>query len=335
MKDQIKVLVLTQHAVSDALLDNLRQVSPRLSVTYCNATALADLEKVMRDVEVLYTSGVLPTPAQAPRLCWIQGHFAGVNSILGAGEILRQAQLTSASGIHGPVMGEYVLMMMLAHAHDLPRMISGQRERAWPGDFTQRVLRGASVGIVGYGSIGREVARLASTFGMRILACKRDPEAREDQGYALPGTGDPRGELPERIYGFDGLPEMLGQSDYVVLTAPLTPATQNMINAETLRAMKPGAFVVNVGRGGLIDESALAAALRAQQIGGAALDVFVREPLPPDSELWHLPNLIISPHVSGSVDNYMDLAMALFAENLRRYVAGEPLLNIVDVDAGY
>ena len=337
MTDPIEVLVVNRQPFSEHLLERLRAVSPRLRVRQHVAKTVDEVGDAWATAEALYTSGPLPTPELAPRLRWIQSQNAGVNRMLDAGPILEQVTLTSASGIHAPVMGQFVLLMLLAHAHGLPRMLEDQGKAYWPDQdkYEQHELRDATVGIVGYGSIGREVARLAVAFGMRVLAFKRAPDSTADTGYTVPGTGDPAGDLPERIYAFEDLPAMLGECDYVVLAAPLTPATRNLINAETLRAMKPGAFLVNVGRGGSVDEPALVEALQSGTIGGAGLDVFAKEPLPAGSPLWGMPNVIISPHVSGSTSRYDERVMALFAENLKRYVAGEELLNVIDVEQGY
>jgi phosphoglycerate dehydrogenase-like enzyme len=151
----------------------------------------------------------------------------------------------------------------------------------------------------------------------------------------LPGTGDPQGELPEAFFGLDRLDEMLPQCDYVLVVLPLTDQTRHVLNARTLALLKPTAFVINYGRGALIDEPALVAALQAGRLGGAALDVFEQEPLPASSPLWTLPNVILTPHISGWTARYDELAVQLFGDNLRRYLAGEPLYNEVDVNAGY
>jgi phosphoglycerate dehydrogenase-like enzyme len=292
-------------------------------------------------VEVLHTTGVLfPKPEQAPRLRWVQGYFAGADRALReAPELFERVTLTTSSGVHMPVMAEYSLMMILAHAHRLPRLFQEQAGHNWPSDrgeiFAAVELRDRTVGILGYGSIGRETARLARAFGMRVLAAKRNPGQRADEGWQLPGTGDPKGELPEKIYGFDELDALLPGCDYVVVVLPLTPETRHVLNSQSLARLKPSAFVINVGRGGLIDEAALIEALRSGKLGGAALDVFAQEPLPSDSPLWSAPNIILTPHVSGWTTRYDELAFRLFGDNLRRYLAGEELYNVVDVKVGY
>ena len=339
VNDTIRVFVLTQASMPDAFIESLRAVSPRLVVEHRTAHTLEELgDEAMRGVEVLYTTMVMPSPEQAPDLRWVQGHFAGVERFLGH-PLFQRAALTTSSGIHAPAMAEYVLMMVLAFAHHLPRMIHYQRQSEWPKGrwelFAPRELCGSTIGIVGYGSIGREVARLARTFGMRVLASKRDVTRAGDTGWRLPGIGDAAAEHVDRLYPAGALHAMLSECDYVALTVPLTPETHHLIGEAELKRMKPDAVLINVSRGGVIDEAALVEALRAGTIRGAALDVFEQEPLPASSPLWDLPNVILSPHVSGFTFAYDERAMALFAENLRRYVSGEELLNRVDRGRGY
>ncbi len=338
MADSIHVLVLTQAPMPEHLLAILQAVSPRLIIEHRTAETLEELGNVWPEVEVLYTTKLAPLPEAAPRLRWVQGHFAGVDQFL-EHPLLRSVTLTTSSGIHAPAMAEYILMMVLALAHRLPRMIEHQRRAEWPQQrwalFVPQELRDAAIGIVGYGSIGRETARLAHAFGMRVLALKRQVDHLADDGWRLPNVGDAAGEYVARFYAPDQLRTMLAECDYVAIAAPLTPETRSLLGAAEFQAMKREAVIINVARGGVIDEAALIDALRTQTIGGAALDVFEQEPLPAESPLWHLPNVILSPHVSGFTPHYDERAMALFAENLRRYVTGEPLLNVVDVQRGY
>ncbi|HLF27141.1 MAG TPA: D-2-hydroxyacid dehydrogenase [Anaerolineae bacterium] len=339
MVEPIRVLVLSQSPMPAALIERLRAVSPRLAVEPRTAQRLDEIDRALwREIEVLYTTSLMPSPELAPNLRWVQGHFAGVDFFLDH-PLLRSVTLTTSSGIHAPVMAEYCLMMLLAFAHDLPRMIEYQQRSEWPQArwqlFALNELRDATLGVVGYGSIGREVARLARAFGMRVLATKRDVAQIDDAGYQLPDIGDPTGAHLDRLYPLHELHAMLRQSDYIVLALPLTPQTRKLIDAAALKQMKPKAVLINVSRGGVIDEAALIDALRAGAIGGAALDVFEQEPLPASSPLWQLPNVIVSPHVSGFTQRYDERALTLFAENLRRYVNGEPLLNLVDMRRGY
>ncbi len=189
-------------------------------------------------------------------------------------------------------------------------------------------LRGSTVGIVGYGSLGREIARVAHTFNMEVLAVKRDVRQPADpDGYLIPGTGDSEGIYFHRLYPPEALVTMVRECDFVVLTVPLTESTRNMVDAEVLTAMKPTAFLINVSRGSVVDEVALLSALQSGEIARAAMDVFDAEPLPADNPLWKQPNVIISPHISGFARDYREKAARLFIENLKRYLARKDLLN--------
>jgi phosphoglycerate dehydrogenase-like enzyme len=192
-----------------------------------------------------------------------------------------------------------------------------------------------TVGIVGLGSIGRAVGALATAFGCRVLASRRRSDAGADEAMQDRESA-PLGELLlDRVLGPEGLPELLSESDFVVLAAPLTPETEGMIDADALAAMKPGAWLINVARGRLVDERALLRALQEGHIGGAVLDTFAEEPLPASSPFYDLPNVIVTPHTSWSSGRVLDRSVSLFADNLSRFAAGQPLLNVVDPAAGY
>ena len=254
----------------------------------------------------------------------------------------RTTGLTTTSGVHAATIAQYAITVLLALAHRVPAMVEWQRRGGWPPDqqrwplFVPAELRGATLGIIGYGSIGRELARMATAaLGMTVLALKRDPSRRADPDYCAPGTGDPEGRLPGEWLGPERLPELLARADVVVMTAPLTPATRGMIGASELARMKPSAYFVNVGRGATVDEAALARALGERRIAGAAVDVFAEEPPPAGHPLYGLDTVILSPHVSGFLPSYDDRCTDLFAENLRRWLTGAPLLNLVDRARGY
>jgi len=236
-------------------------------------------------------------------------------------------------------MGEYVLMALLMLGHKLPEAIALQKEHKWGNNASRSLqpleLRGSTVGIVGYGSIGREVARLLYPLGVNVLAAKRDLMKLEDSGYTPVGLGDPMGHYFKRLYPIEGLKGMLKDCDFVVLTLPLTPETKHLFSTEMFDAMKPGAYLVNVSRGDLIDENALAQAVRAGKVGGAVLDVFSSEPLPAESPLWSLPEVIITPHISGASTHLVDDVVDLFVENLKRYQENQPLYNVVNTGSGY
>ncbi len=333
--------VLVTMPFPDEFIDKLSNVSPRLEVVRHEMKAAEDYTDLIKGVDVLYASGsLLPQPEEAASLKWVQLHSAGVDTVLDHPLYTgTDVTFTTASGIHTVNMAEYTMAMVLAFAHRLPRMFEDRAAATWAkGRWDRYVpseLRGATLGLVGYGSIAREIARQAQGFGMRILATKRNVRSLTDETYLIPGTGDPQAEIPERIYPIQALKSFLSECDYVAVTLPLTDKTRNLINPAALAAMKPTAILINIGRGGVIDEAALIEALDKKTIGGAGLDVYAIEPLPDDSPLWKLPNVIMSPHVSGFTPYYDDRATDLFAENLRRFVVGEPLLNVVDRSRDY
>jgi phosphoglycerate dehydrogenase-like enzyme len=232
-------------------------------------------------------------------------------------------------------------MTLLAFGQRLPKLMTHQRNKHWPKrkekrqDLMPLELRDSTVGILGYGSIGRQVARMLVPFGPTVLAAKKDVMHPEDDGYIREGMGDPRGDFFDRLYPMEALHSMLSECDFVVLTLPLTEKTRGIIDEEALEVMKPSAYLVNVGRGELIDQEALIAALKAKDIAGAALDVFEEEPLPENSPLWEMENVIISPHVAGISRHLEEETLALFIENLNRYLSELPLYNRIDVDKGY
>ncbi len=258
----------------------------------------------------------------APRLKWIQLTSAGADRLLDSGFIEGGITVTTVSGLHATPIGEYVLCVMLMFAKGAPKFIRGQARREWVRYLPQE-LRGKTVGIVGMGHIGAEVARLAKAFGCRVLATRRSL------------TRTKRGEHAYELMPASELHRLLGESDYVVLCVPLTEETRGMIGEAELRAMKPTAVLINIARGPVVVEETLIRALREGWIAGAGLDVFEREPLPPESPLWDMENVIMSPHISGGTEIYNQRAVEIFADNLRRHLAGEALRNVVDPARGY
>jgi phosphoglycerate dehydrogenase-like enzyme len=330
--------VLVTMPFNEHQLERLRRISPDLRVTR-EDPATADYART----DVLYAGAPPRDLDRAPNLKWVQLHMAGVDALAEHPLYAQSAiPLVTASGVHAATIAEYAITVLLALAHRVPRMVEWQGRGSWPPDeqrwplFVPSEVRGATLGIIGYGSIGRELARMAkAAFAMTVVACKRDPSQRRDTGYTLPGTGDPDGLLPDSWVGPDGLPELLARSDVVVMCAPLTRETRRLVGARELALMKASAYFINVGRGASVDETALVQALAAGRIAGAAVDVFAQEPPPPGHPLYALDNVIVSPHVSGFLPSYDDKCTDLFAENLRRYLAGAPLLNVVDRARGY
>jgi phosphoglycerate dehydrogenase-like enzyme len=246
---------------------------------------------------------------------------------------------TTTNGIHSPQVAELVLTLMLALARKLPLMFKLQEKGEWCNArhevLMPRELRQATAGIIGYGNIGRQVGYLCRAFGMRVIAADRKEVLEREPAWKLPGLASPADAMPDKLFDPSDITPLLQESDYVVLCVPATPQTIGLINDRALASMKASCVLINVARGGVVDEDALVEALRSHRIGGAALDVFAKEPLPPSSPLWKLPNMIITHHVAGLSPYYLERSMTLFAENLRRYVAGEQLLNVVDRVRGY
>jgi phosphoglycerate dehydrogenase-like enzyme len=276
--------------------------------------------------------------ARAPQLKWVQLLSAGADHILkGALARASAVAVTTGSGIASSTIAEYTIGSMLAWAHGFHQTMRSQLRREWQrgGFMDVDPLRGRTLGVIGYGSIGRETARIAQALGMIVLALKRNPQDRRDPGWNPPGTGDPAGTIPEHWFSPEQCEALLRDSDYVTVTLPLTTHTRGFIGRKQIATMRPNAYIVNVGRGEVIDQNALIDALREKRIGGAGLDVFEREPLEAESGLWELENVILTPHVSGGFNTYNGVACELFAANLQRFRTGQPLLNLVDRSLGY
>jgi phosphoglycerate dehydrogenase-like enzyme len=256
----------------------------------------------------------------AESLRWVHASSAGVNHVLSAPLVASDVVVTNSRGVFDAPMAEYVLALVLAMAKDVPGTLRLQRERRWQHRETER-LGGTHALVAGTGPIGRAIGRMLTAAGMTVTGVGRQArDADPDLGTVLP---------------MDRLAEGLARADYVVLAAPLTDATRHMIDAAALAAMKPTARLVNVGRGPLVAQDDLVEALTAGRIAGAALDVFADEPLPASSPLWAMENVIVSPHMSGDVVGWRSELVALFHDNLTRYLDGRPLRNIVDKQRGY
>ena len=335
------VEVLVTVPFSEGALDKWRSISPRLKINNQVTRRVDEIPaEVWKRVEVLYTDVVLPDPTLVPALKWLQFHFAGIDFLVDS-PLLQKAHLsiTTLSGAAAPQLAEYAVMMMLALGHHMPDIFKNQNKMEWPHDRSERFgpfeLRNSTVGIVGYGSIGREIARLLQPFGVTILATKRNVMHPEDSDYTAEGLGDPQGNRFTRLYPVQALKSMLKLCDFVVVCVPFTKETRNMIQKDELDAMKQGSYLINIGRGGVVDQAALLDVLQDHHLAGAALDVFSEEPLPPNNPLWRTPNVIITPHIGGISDLYKDRAAVLFGENIKRYLEGLPLFNYFDTDRGY
>jgi phosphoglycerate dehydrogenase-like enzyme len=255
-----------------------------------------------------------------PKLRWYHTVSAGVENMPLPELAQRGVVLTNNSGSYDVQIAEHLMAFVFAASRQLHRYRDNQRASQWK-DHEHQELRDATIVVYGMGSIGGEIARLASAIGMRVIGVRRQAASR------APGI--------DRVVPTDQLAEVVGEADYLAIAAPLTSATRGAVSREVISRMKPTGWIMNIARGAIVDEPAMIEALRAKRIGGAALDVFATEPLPAESPLWTLENVIITPHNSGSSPRVGERTLALFAENLRRYKAGEPLINRVDYEAGY
>ncbi len=289
-----------------------------------------DPEAIAREApgaDILVHGGFGPKPfltawPLAKRVRWVHSLSAGVDSILTPDFRSSPVPLTNARGVFAESLAEYAMLAVLYFAKDVPRMIRDQQGRRWE-NMTVEMVKGRTVGIIGYGAIGRECGRLAVALGMRVIALRRRPHLADSDGIA------------ERVYGPAELHDLLHASDYVVLCTPATRETKHMIGAQELRAMKDTAVLINLGRGNAIDEAALAQALRENWIRGAALDVVQQEPLPSEHPFYSLPNILISQHSADRTPDWLERATRFFMENYVRFVNNEPLANRVDKMAGY
>ena len=327
----IHVLVSIRQPVSawvipDAHVERLRRAFPHVTFTHA-LDERADWEGLAR-ADAAFTWILTPEMvAQAPRLRWVHSSAVAVGTLplreLGA----RGITVTNSRGIQSPAIAEHVVGVLLALARRLPLALRRQHERVWAqnemiGGASPWVVQSRRMGIVGLGTIGQAVAVRAAGLGMHVAAVRRRPE----QGATL-GVSE--------VLGPSSLREMLASSDVIVLAAPWTPDTDRVLGAPEIAMMKRGAVLINVARGQLIDEAAVAAGLADGRLAGAALDVFTEEPLPAESPFWSLPNVILTPHTSGFRADHWDAVTALFEEQIRRFEDGRPLLNEVDCAAGY
>lgn len=266
--------------------------------------------------------------ASGPTLRWVHSGSAGIGGALHPAMVESDILLTNSAGIHAEPMADTVIAMIHYFARGLDFAVQAQQQRRWmrePFDRADTVIHeiaGSTLGIIGYGGIGRAVARRATGLGMNVLAFRRRPIATADDGVRL-------------VRGDEGLRTLLTTSDYILLALPRTPETERFLDRERLALLHPRAVIINMGRGELIDEDALVEALENRRVRGAGLDVFVREPLPSNSLFWTFPNVLITPHVSAITDRFWRREIDLVIENLNRYAKGERLLNLVDKRAGY
>lgn len=336
-----KIEVLITFPLNEELVQRLNAIDPRLRIIITPARQVSDInDDQWQKTEILITEKVIPLPEKTPNLRWVQFNFAGIDFATSE-PLLKKSELliTTLSGAAAPQVAEFILMAMLALGHKLPALVQQQRNHEWAPDRFSRLMpkevRGSTVGFVGYGSIARELARILHSLDVKVLASKRNAMDPRDHGFNLEGLGDPEGNYFTRLYPIEATGSMVKECDFVVITLPKTDQTRNIFAEKEFAAMKQGSYLVDVSRGGIIKTQALKSALQEKKIAGAFLDVFEQEPLPKDSPLWDIPNLIISPHIAGISVHYNERAVVLLEENLRNYLQGIPLLNTFNSDAGY
>ncbi len=285
--------------------------------------AAAEIREALSESEALFTLGFDHSwlPESGP-LRWIQLASAGADQAMNR-PLPSGVVLTNAGDLYATPVAEWVLAFLLMHAKQMPFFFARQAEAVWSRKDRLGTLRGATVAIVGMGAIGGETARLCQAFGARVLGSRRSARAGERALHC------------DQLFGPDQLYEMVAQGDYVVLAVPLTETTRGFFDAEALAAMKPEGVLVNIARGAVVDQAALVEALREKRIAAAYTDVVVPEPLPDGDVLWSTPNLHITPHSSGVFNDWVSEAGKVFETNLRRFVAGEPLAHIVNLERGY
>jgi len=306
--------------------ERLRQDFPQLEVVH-----LANYERVteeIADADIAISWSLRGEQITAARkLRWIHSTAAAVHNLMTPELRASPIMVTNARDVHGPVVAEHAMALTFALAKRLPPAVRYQQQKHWAQEdlwFAEphpRELHDATMTIVGLGAIGRPLARMAKALGMRVIGVREHRERGS--------------ESADRVYGYDQLDKALSEADFVVLAAPVTPKTHHLMNAARLAQLKKDAYLVNVARGVLIDESALLVALKARSFAGAALDVATEEPLPPESPLWQMENVFITPHIAGLTDKMWERHYAHYTDNLRRFLAGEPLRWVVDTQKGY
>jgi len=308
------------------LMERLRADFPH--VEFAQLTSYDELEREIADADAFIGWSLRPQQLVAARnLKWIHSPAAAVHQLLFPELVESDIVITNARDVHGAVVAEHAMALLLALAKRLPSAVRHQQRRQWGQQAMwkesppPREVQGATLAVIGLGSIGREVARRASALGMRVIAVREHP-----------GKG---GAQAHEVHAPEDLDNVLAESDFVLLAAPLTEKTRHLINAARLQRMKPDAYLINVSRGPLIDDQALVAALKQRRIAGAALDVFVEEPLPPDSPYWELENVLITPHTAAVTEKLWERHYALIRANLERFFAAQPLLGVVDKKRGY
>ncbi|MBR1552820.1 MAG: D-2-hydroxyacid dehydrogenase [Schwartzia sp.] len=313
--------ILSLHPLRDTQIETIRSAVPEAKIQLAKAQ---DCAPYLPDAEILLAFGqtnLAPLLPHAPKLRWVQALTAGVDGFI-ALDAFRESDilLTNVRGIHGIPIAEHVLGMILCRTRGLLAAHDNQKAKQWKGLRGLDELYGKTAAVIGLGSVGSVIANRLKAMGMTVLGVKQSMSDEPDVN---------------KLYTPDALFEVLPQADVVIVTLPLTPETENLFSEKAFDAMKPTAFFVNVSRGAVVNEADLAAALRANTIGGAALDVFCEEPLPASSPLWDAPNLLITPHHAATSPRYMERAIDIFIENLKAYPDTTRMRNLIDKKRGY
>lgn len=326
------LVLVSDGFLPDAIAERVRGVSSRVEIN--NEMSPDTLAKA----DVIFTNQAPFDPADAPKLRWVQLNTAAIGLVVDRPIARSGIPVTNVRGAYSVDVAEFTIGMLLMLTRRLNTCHRLQIERTWPEDYDPlqgESCYGKTMGIVGYGSIGRHVARIAKAMGLSVLAYKQNIKNRRDTAPCLPNTGDPEGVLPDAWFGSGQLMQMLERSDIVVCLLPITQETQGLIGADELGAIPGGSYVLSVGRGGVIDEHALANRLKNGELTGAALDVFANEPLNSDSPLWDLPNVVMAPHIASYTSSQSRRAIDVLIDNIERDLSGRELVNIVDFRRGY
>jgi phosphoglycerate dehydrogenase-like enzyme len=319
---QVNILIMTNNifSVNNEQRDVIMNTAKEASITVVIGSKVT--EEMLSKADIIFGWPKQEDLSIAKKLRWLHLPSAGADSYLDKNSYInKDIVLTNSSGVYGLPIAEHVFAMILSYNRNIVEYTLLKEEKRWSNLLNTRDFYGSTIGIIGMGDIGKEVAIRAKAWGARVLAVKRKPSEKPD--------------YIDEIYLTEEMDEVLMQSDYIVLTLPATNKTKGIISKERIALMKPSAFLVNIGRGELIDQEALIEALRENKIGGAGLDVMTPEPLPADNPLWELPNVIITQHSSGLSVGNDARRVKIFADNLKRYLNNENLLNIIDFSEGY
>jgi phosphoglycerate dehydrogenase-like enzyme len=323
--------VLVCMPVDSAVFQRMEAVrTVRLTVADLQDGKLPVAAEIARTTHVLLCDALPPNLEHFASLEWIQIGSVGYSHLAGLSLAERGVRVTNARGVFDVAIAEWCAAMMINLARDMPGLFQNQLERRWDRDARfQSEVRGTTLGIYGYGGIGRETARLAKTLGLQVWVLTRGPLKRRERIYQIPGTGDPEGILPDKVFDPNERLGFFGGLDYLLLSLPLTAQTEGIIGVQELSALPERAFVLNPARGPLIQERPLIDALTTGKIRGAALDTHYQYPLPPDHPFWSLRNVILTPHISGSSgnSNYLSRVWELFERNVRAFLQGQSLWN--------